>query len=544
MHQPLNGTRFLPTVGFLIIYFSSLMLSACQAVKSATDLPSESNWPTDPVIQESTRNTPSPSPELMLPTATDEGLPVIPSLMPTKPLTDFPDRLDYYAQSGDTLQVVARRFGISEKDISSTVPLPEAGFLPPGQLLRLAIRSNHPTLNRVTITANHLLPDSEVVFSPSAANFDLISYLNQTSGYLSGHEEYMRSTGWTSAAEIIQRVALENSINPRLLLSILEYEAGCVLGGLDETVDSDYLVGMRDFRRKGLYLQTSWVASQLSAGYYGWRTGSLIEFQSPDGIIVRPAPDSNAGSVALLYYFAQSMAAKSKNDQDWHAAINPADGHLALHSGMFGDPWDLAQDVEPLFPEGLIQPELALPFETGRLWSYTSGPHPVWENEGAHAALDFAPATAISGCFKSEAWVLAMADGLVVRSEFGAVVQDISIQGEQRSDGDEHTGWAILYLHIEPNERVPAGTYLYAGDRIGHPSCEGGRANGTHVHIARMYNGEWIAAGGPLPFQLGGWIAHSGSKPYEGTLTKEGKTVIAHPYGSFETHIFVPENVP
>jgi hypothetical protein len=33
------------------------------------------------------------------------------------------------------------------------------------------------------------------------------------------------------------------------------------------------------------------------------------------------------------------------------------------------------------------------------------------------------------------------------------------------------------------------------GDRIGHPSCEGGAANATHVHIARRYNGEWIPAG-------------------------------------------------
>ena len=30
------------------------------------------------------------------------------------------------------------------------------------------------------------------------------------------------------------------------------------------------------------------------------------------------------------------------------------------------------------------------------------------------------------------------------------------------------------------------------GDNIGRPSCEGGFSNGTHLHLARRYNGEWI----------------------------------------------------
>jgi hypothetical protein len=62
---------------------------------------------------------------------------------------------------------------------------------------------------------------------------------------------------------------------------------------------------------------------------------------------------------------------------------------------------------------------------------------------------------------------------------------------------------------------------------LGRPSCEGGRATGTHIHIARKYNGEWIAADGALAFDLGGWVAHNGSRPYLGSLTRFGETVIA-----------------
>jgi hypothetical protein len=76
-----------------------------------------------------------------------------------------------------------------------------------------------------------------------------------------------------------------------------------------------------------------------------------------------------------------------------------------------------------------------------------------------------------------------------------------------------------------------------AGDHIGHPSCEGGTATGTHIHIARKYNGEWMAAGDPLPFVMSGWTAHAGSALRQGSLTKGDRTIIASPVGSYESQI-------
>ncbi|MGB3701988.1 MAG: hypothetical protein WA997_12025, partial [Anaerolineales bacterium] len=52
-------------------------------------------------------------------------------------------------------------------------------------------------------------------------------------------------------------------------------------------------------------------------------------------------------------------------------------------------------------------------------------------------------------------------------------------------------------------------------------------STGTHIHIARKYNGEWILADGPLAFNLDGWIAHNGSQKYQGTLTRFSNTVTA-----------------
>jgi hypothetical protein len=82
-------------------------------------------------------------------------------------------------------------------------------------------------------------------------------------------------------------------------------------------------------------------------------------------------------------------------------------------------------------------------------------------------------------------------------------------------------------MHIESRDRVEAGAYVTAGDLIGHPSCEGGVSNGTHIHLARKYNGEWIAADGPLPFNLDGWISSGTGNEYDGFFTRGSEQVEA-----------------
>jgi hypothetical protein len=64
------------------------------------------------------------------------------------------------------------------------------------------------------------------------------------------------------------------------------------------------------------------------------------------------------------------------------------------------------------------------------------------------------------------------------------------------------------------------------------------------VHIARKYNGEWILADGPLPFDLSGWVAHAGSRIYEGTMTRDGLVSVAQPNGSHDSLIHHDEDIP
>jgi hypothetical protein len=198
---------------------------------------------------------------------------------------------------------------------------------------------------------------------------------------------------------------------------------------------------------------------------------------------------------------------------------------------MFGDELGRTAAVEPYLLDTTQQPELMLPFRPGEDWSFTGGPHITWQTGTPRGAVDFAPISGEGPCAVSTWWATAAAPGLVVRSDRNVVALDLD------GDGDEGTGWVLIYMHIAEQERVPAGTWLEGDEKVGHPSCEGGSSSGTHVHFARKFNGEWIGVGDPLPMILSGWQVFAGDRRYEGFMRKGDKIVTAVPYGTGETTI-------
>jgi len=465
--------------------------------------------------------TPTPPPAVETPSAA-----LTPEAQATAAPTSDAPLILYYSQSGDTLGALAARFNVLPEEIRAEGSLPASALIHPGTLLIIPSRIEQPTTPNVQI-----LPDSEVVLSASAIDFDIAAYIRSAAGVLSTYQEYLGSSGWTNGAQAIRRLAYENSIHPRLLLAVLEYESRWVRGRPVDILHADYPMGYQNPLYKGLFAQMVWAVNQLSIGYYGWRSGSLTELHFLDGTTLRLEPRLNAGTVAIQYLFAQTHS-----PSQWAQILNPESGFPAVYMQMFGDPWARPDALNPIFPPGLSQPPLSLPFEPNIEWSFTGGPHGAWEHDGALAAVDFAPATDHSGCTQTQAWVTAAAPGLIVRSENGVVVEDLD------GDGYEQTGWNLLYLHVATPDRVETGTWVEKDERIGHPSCEGGIATGTHLHFARKYNGEWVAADGPLPFVLSGWIVHAGSKPYEGTLTRGDQTVVADPVGQAKSVIYRDEN--
>jgi LasA protease len=365
-----------------------------------------------------------------------------------------------------------------------------------------------------------LLPDSEVIYSPSVADFDVRAFIDGAGGYLGSYAEWI-DNDWYSGAGIIERVAIVNSVNPRLLLALLEFRSNWVYSQQPDPLTLKNPLRLFVPEQEGLYQELSIVAKLLNVGYYSWRSGELDELIFTDGKTVSLDPELNAGLAALLYLFSR-LSTQEQFDQ----VLSGDDHFLLLHQRMYGDPWERAKAVEPIFPEDLVQPVMELPFLPGENWSFTGGPHSSWGTGTPRGALDFAPVTDEPACAVSRAWVTASAAGVVTRSERSLLAIDLD------GDGFEGTGWVLVYLHLADKDRLPAGSWVEVDDPLGHPSCEGGLATGTHVHIARKYNGEWLPVGGDYPFVLSGWQAIEGTKPYEGFLVKGDLVITASPWGS------------
>jgi murein DD-endopeptidase MepM/ murein hydrolase activator NlpD len=431
---------------------------------------------------------------------------------PSRPRYQPGEFVDYTAQTGDTLTNIASRFNTSVEEIleANTFVPASATTMPPGMPMKIPIY-----YRPLWGSPFQILPDSLFVNGPAQIGFDTQAFVNSHPGWLKDYDTYAADTHLTGA-DVVDYAAHYYSVSPRLLLALLEYHAGALSSPTLDPQIEDYPLGKRYWKYKGVFMQVIWTANLLNDGYYGFRTQRLTEIEHNDGRIERFDPWLNAATVSLHNYFNTLFVY-----EDYARAISH-DGFIQTYRDLFGDPWE---NVQPHIPGSLVQPEFLLPFEPGDVWALTGGPHPAWGTGQPLAALDFAPPSKSSGCVTSDVWATAVAKGLVVRSTTGEVMLDLD------ADGDERTGWNVFYMHVRTEGRVPLGTILEQGDPVGHPSCEGGSSTGTHIHIARKYNGEWMPAdgigGGVLAFNLEGWVAHNGSRVYLGTMTRNSQVVTA-----------------
>lgn len=405
----------------------------------------------------------------------------------------------YTIQPGDTLGSIAQAFGVSVETLRQANGLADENLLSIGTTLVVPA----PTPGAPG-PAFKIIPDSELVYGPASAQFDIESFVRSEGGYLANYAQDI-GTETLDGAQVVQRVAQDYSVNPRLLLALIEHLSHWVTVPKPAPSTLDYPLGIVQPAREGLYHQLAWAANEFNRGFYLWRANAIGTWVVHDGTIVPIDPTINAGTAAV-----QNLFAGLDNRAAWDKDVT-AFGFFQTYFFLFGNPFDLA--IEPLVPSDLIQPRMDLPFEQGATWAFTGGPHAAWDSGSAWGALDFAPSD-VTGCAVSPNWITAVANGFIVRASDGAVVEDLD------GDGYEQTGWDVLYMHVFAQDRVQAGAYAYAGELIGHPSCEGGLANAAHLHLARKFNGEWIPADGSLPFVLGGWTSSGSGIEYDGYLRR------------------------
>jgi LasA protease len=430
-----------------------------------------------------------------------------------------PTTKTYVVQAGDTLSAIAAQFGVRLENILKLNQITNPNVLEVGQVI---ILPGEPTTNSPEFK---IISDSRFIRGPSSRGFDINSFVAQQTGYIRTASDIVDDVLLT-AADVVQRVSLEYSVDARLLLAILQYRSQW----LTQTELADDLKQFPiqgkpspdGFDRSGLYKQLSWTANQLNAGYYGWKYKGADTLEFDDGTRLRYASNLNAGTIGVQFFFSLQS-----DYSIWENAIS-REGLFKTYTALFGDP--LTGDSDVLVPEGLQQPELTFPFPSGQTWFFTGGPHGGWGTGSAWSAIDFAPPDdrpdGSAPCYISDFWGTAVAPGVIARSGNGVVILDLD------GDGDETTGWTILYLHMASDGRVPVGTHVKIGDQIGRPSCEGGFSNGTHMHIARRYNGEWIpvscdvcSAGKmqPPPLVMNGWtVVGITNQEYQGYMVKGG----------------------
>lgn len=410
---------------------------------------------------------------------------------------------EYVVQPGDMLSAIAERYSVSMEAIAAANNLTDPNVLEVGQ--RLIIPA---VLPQPTGPADKIIPDSELVYGPLAAWFDIDAFVQAKGGYLASYSQDVYGEQ-LSGAQIVARIAQSYSVNPRLLLALVEYRAGWVTNPNPPEKYNPF--GYIDDWYAGLYRQLAWAAVHLNSGFYRWHAATVTDWLLADGSVVPIAPTINAGTAGVQNFFAHLDGYEA-----WLRDVSPG-GFYDTYFLLFGYPFDYA--IEPLVPSVLLQPPMHLPFAVGEVWSFTGGPHAAWDAGTPWGALDFAPPGDAYGCVQVDSWVTAVADGVVTRVGDGVVALDLDL------DGNEGSGWVVVYMHIETRDRVPVGAFVRAGDPIGHPSCEGGLSTGTHVHITRKFNGIWLPAEGQPAFIMDGWLPASGGEEYVGVLTRGAEVV-------------------
>ena len=449
----------------------------------------------------------SPGPEATLstslllatqPAPTATGTPLLTST--PRPTRQPPAQLTrtYAVQAGDTLSGIAAYLSISVDELLETNELTNADQLWSGQLLKLPLQS--PVVGPETV----LLPDSELVYSPAFANFELRTATAQYSGYFQTYTETLVTGEVVTGPEIVTRIAIQYSVGPRVLLALLEAESGWLTNPHPPPVAREYPLGHVRDGWEGLTAQLHWTADDLNAGFYGWLFNDLWTFRLADRSYVQFAANLNAGTAGVQRALADSA--------DFTAFQERLQKFESTYYRLWGNPFSYT--VEPLLPPAGDIPALALPWAQGETWYFTGGPHGGWGEGSARAALDFATGERDWGCRVSQQWVTAAAAGQIAYSREGLILQEL--------DHDEFigTGWVLIYMHIAAQDCVVTGALVERGDMLGHPSCEGGPATASHLHFARRYNGVWVPADSPWPLILSGWRAKAGARSYDGALQK------------------------
>ncbi|MEK7325506.1 MAG: LysM peptidoglycan-binding domain-containing protein, partial [Chloroflexota bacterium] len=266
-----------------------LTLSACGP--ASPSVPSASTPTLPPTLESAEPTATATATRTPPPTATS----VPPSPTPDSPRANTPDlsalgegwaAFSYKLRPGDDLGKIAALYGVSYDQIRAANNFDGGETLYPGQVILVPqkIQQASPPLK--------LIPDSELVYGPSTIGFDTLAFVaKHKRGYLYNYAETVNGES-VSGVALVQRAAESYSLNPRLLIALVEYQSGWLTQA--EPSETIYPFGRAEGGTEGLYRQLQWTANALNRGFYGWRDGSLSLLILGDGARVGLSAGLNA----------------------------------------------------------------------------------------------------------------------------------------------------------------------------------------------------------------------------------------------------------
>ena len=174
----------------------------------------------------------------LLPTPRPAGMPIYtptPDALRVLP-TARTDAEQYVVQPGDTLGSIAQTYGVGLEALMQANGLSDANLLEVGQTLVIPVAEAGAVGSSFKV-----IPDSELVYGPAGAKFNIENFIKERNGFLASFSQEVDGE-YLSAAQIIELVAQNYSVNPRLLLALIEHRSGWVNNAAP--FQTDYALGI------------------------------------------------------------------------------------------------------------------------------------------------------------------------------------------------------------------------------------------------------------------------------------------------------------
>lgn len=309
-----------------------------------------------------------------------------------------------------------------------------------------------------------VLSDGQFPYGPNVQGFDIQAYLVSVHSSLSPY------------AELIDTRSHWYSINPRVLLTLLEMETGFV----NNIPPTDWLRTPNPLLDKVDSIAESLLDSFYAILYQEDSSRAPTKLTTADGQIIQIGSEINAATLAVMSFFAGAF---SLDKTLKYLDPDSPNGFILTYQRMFpeNDPLDRSNiiDIHNTPPPGMLQ----LPFAIGDRWIFYQGPHD-WASNNQGAPRAFIDIGLPGNGSVPNRWVAAAADGTVKRwsydPRFGSEDCWVDIIHE--------TGWATRYYHVS-NLQVSTNMVVRRNSRLGNPSqltCNGGVATAPHVHFGIM----------------------------------------------------------